>query len=366
MISLATFNANNLFLRYRFKETYPGDQSKKSADKAAQALGLGFLPGLVFRNFPKQDVIIWDSARRKSTAQALKAGDGKLPDILCLQEVESMAAIRLFNRDILGGYYKHFMLVDSLDERLIDVAVMSVYPIFNVRSHVDDLDKAGKPIFSRDCLEASINLPKGETLHLYVNHFKSKLSKPGNGKTKQEVEAEAHAKRQKQAETVRDLVKRNHKGQDAALFAVVGDFNDTPTSPSVAALTMGNPLLTSVLDLLPVDQRHTYFYRGPNRVSQIDYILASKALLERIKKAAGKGKLPLIERSGMSFNTVGKSTTKRNVNVSFFEPDSTYALDANGEAPASIKQAFDFPRLPEVEADPLNPISDHAPVKIWF
>jgi len=31
MTTLATFNANNFFLRYRFAGTYPGDQSEKSA-----------------------------------------------------------------------------------------------------------------------------------------------------------------------------------------------------------------------------------------------------------------------------------------------------------------------------------------------
>jgi hypothetical protein len=35
MPTLATFNANNFFLRYKFAKTYPGDLSGKSAIDAA-------------------------------------------------------------------------------------------------------------------------------------------------------------------------------------------------------------------------------------------------------------------------------------------------------------------------------------------
>ena len=35
MTTLATFNVNNFFLRYRFSGTFPGDMSQKSAVDAA-------------------------------------------------------------------------------------------------------------------------------------------------------------------------------------------------------------------------------------------------------------------------------------------------------------------------------------------
>jgi len=44
MPTLATFNANNFFLRYRFAGTYPGDQSQKSAVEAGEVAGLGYVP----------------------------------------------------------------------------------------------------------------------------------------------------------------------------------------------------------------------------------------------------------------------------------------------------------------------------------
>jgi hypothetical protein len=51
MPSLATFNVNNLFLRRRFGNTYPGDQSKKSKSEAAEAMSWGFLPQIAAGRF---------------------------------------------------------------------------------------------------------------------------------------------------------------------------------------------------------------------------------------------------------------------------------------------------------------------------
>jgi len=44
-------------------------------------------------------------------------------DILGLVEVEDRPALLRFNRDLLGGLYRHVMLVDGNDDRGIDVAI---------------------------------------------------------------------------------------------------------------------------------------------------------------------------------------------------------------------------------------------------
>jgi endonuclease/exonuclease/phosphatase family metal-dependent hydrolase len=371
MPSLATFNANNLFLRYRFANIYPGDLARKSKSEAATAMGWGFLPQIANGRFSSKSYVFWDDARRKATAQALKAVDGRLPDILCLQEVESMAALRKFNDDHLGAHYSNFMLVDGLDRRQIDVAVASIWPIIDVRSHVDLCAAGGERIFSRDCLEVTIAIPGDAPLTLFVNHLKSKLAL---GKTQAQKDADtvqSHAIRRRQAETVAKLVSQRMAGRTAtALYAVVGDFNDTPSSPSVTPLTR-HTLLTDVLAAhLPVLERYTYFWRGRNRVSQIDYILASKALARRIAGRAGKNskRAPHIERAGLGFvpGSGANAQTIRNPSFTAFEPDARFAKDADGQTPAPVKVPFDFKRLPSVQAEPKAPISDHAPVKIWF
>lgn len=371
MPSLATFNTNNLFLRYKFGDTFPGDMSKKSKIEAADAMGWGYLPQISKGQFSSKNYVFWDSARRKATAKALKGGDDKLPDILCLQEVESMAALRKFNDDYLGKYYTNFMLIDGLDMRQIDVAVMSIWPIFDVRSHIDLRGPDGERVFSRDCLEVSIDIPRQEPLTLFVNHLKSKLAQ-GDTQAKKDADTrKSHARREQQSQTVADLVRERMKGRlNKALYAVVGDFNDTPSSPSVVALTRDELLTDLVSEHLAPEERYTYFYRSKNRVSQIDYVLASKALAKRVavKVTSDPKYAPHIERSGLGFvlGTGRNAEVIRPPRFTFFEPDAAYSTDADGETPEPVPVNFDFQRVPSVRADPKSPVSDHAPVKIWF
>ena len=97
MPSIASFNANNFFLRYRFTRTYPGDMSQKSLVEAGQIGLVGYLPGLAFDQYPSS-YIVWDQQRRELAARALAEPDGQLPDILCFQEVENIHAIRKLNQ----------------------------------------------------------------------------------------------------------------------------------------------------------------------------------------------------------------------------------------------------------------------------
>ncbi len=371
MPSLATFNVNNLFLRYRFGDTYPGDMSKKSKSEAAEAMGWGFLPQIADGKFSSKAYVFWDDERRKATADALKGGDGKLPDILCLQEVESMAALRKFNDDHLGGHYKNFMLVDGLDMRQIDVAVASIWPIIDVRSHIDLRSGDGKLVFSRDCLEVTIAIARDAPLTLFVNHFKSKFAQGRTKAAKDAATVRAHDQRRRQAETVARLVRQRMSGRTrTALYAVIGDFNDTPSSPSVTPLTRHSQLTDVVAAHLPPLERYTYFWRGRNRVSQIDHILASQALTKRIaaRVKSNKKRAPHIERAGLGFvlGTGANAQVIRDPRFTFFEPDAKFDKDADGAAPAPEKVPFGFKRLPSVQADPKAPISDHAPVKVWF
>ncbi len=148
MTSLAFYNVNNLFLRYRFGQTYPGDMSGSSAGSDPE---WGFLPinnpGMFEPYNPDQTAL---------SAQVLS--ENGLPDILCLCEVESLQALRLFNDFFLGSHYPYALLINSYDLRQIDVGILSTKEILSVRSHVDELDGQGRRLFSRDCLEVAIGL----------------------------------------------------------------------------------------------------------------------------------------------------------------------------------------------------------------
>jgi hypothetical protein len=98
-ITPCTFNANNLFVRYRFGQTFPGDMSGKSAvnDPTLAYLPM-YNPGMFDLFNPQQ---------RDLTARALSREGTGLPDVLCLQEIESMIALRVFNERHLGSHYSH-------------------------------------------------------------------------------------------------------------------------------------------------------------------------------------------------------------------------------------------------------------------
>ena len=368
MPSLATFNANNFFLRYKFARTYPGDMSRASLVEAVGA-AIGYLPGRGIGSYSPKNHIIWDPVRRETAAWALMEPDDKLPDILCLQEVENIQAIRAFNERYLDEYYPFSLLIDAYDPRNIDVGVLSRFPIEEVRSHVDD-KKAGKRTFSRDCLEAAIRLPGGDTLTLLVNHLKSKLviKKSGQSTAKyhQRIKA-SHQRRKNQAAAVAKIVEERFAGQhNSALYAVIGDFNDTPFSPYLRPL-LSSPRLTDVLrEHLGPDDSWTYYWRNARRVSQIDYILASKALTRRVRTVVqgNPNRRPYLERGGLGYR-LGTSGNVLLEKLVHFEADPVTPTPA-GSPPPMKRIPFDFDRYEPVLENWKNNISDHCPVKVWF
>lgn len=361
MPTLATFNANNFFLRYRFANTYPGDQSEKSAVEAAD-ITLGYIPEKKFGKYLSRDFVIWDPIRRDLAAQALAEPDDKLPDILCLQEVENLDAIRKFNEDHLGAHYPYAMLIDGWDPRNIDVAVLSTLPIIGLRSHVDDKSKSGTRILSRDCLEATFRLSGNQELTVFVNHLKSKFV-DSRGKTaaaKKKAALAGHQRRREQATFVEKLVRARFDGQhDSALYAVVGDFNDTEESPWIKPLVKSDLLVDLIEKTREPDDRWTYYWKAKGRVQQIDYILASKALAAKVRKS-------YIARSGLAYrelNADGELLPKQ-VTLTHFEKDDV-TPEPSSRTP-DRKVPFQFERYSPIFDDVGNNVSDHCPVKIWF
>jgi hypothetical protein len=155
---------------------------------------------------------------------------------------------------------------------------------------------------------------------------------------------------------------------DGALYAVIGDFNDTPESPWIEPV-VDYYRLTDIL------QRHratndcwTYYWRSKNRVSQIDYVLVSRTLRDRIDAAVASNSAltPHIERKGLGYrelNANGEILPKEPKLVYFEEDPVTPA--PSGATP-SEKVNFRFDRYPEILEDWRANVSDHCPVKVWF
>jgi len=347
-VTLTTFNVNNLFLRYRFGTRFPGDMSAKSesTDPRWAYLPL-YKPGL-FELFAPEEVEL--------AAQVLRLEDGRLPDILCLQEVESMQALRAFNEHFLGGHYGHALLIDCRDLRQIDVAVLSRFPIKGVRTSMDlpdPLDPGFPWLFSRDCLEATLELNKSgsKTLTVFVNHFKSKLVTESDPVKRAQKSQAAREKRERQAKTVASILRKRFRGQayGSALFAVVGDLNDEPASDGIRHM-MRSATLENVLDRLAPEARWTHYFRSRGQVSQFDYILTSPALTRLIGNA-----LPLVQRSGLGFRELSSRDTAATL-------PARVKLVSREDDPEPLSVDFRFTRLPAVTQN--LSASDHCPLTL--
>ncbi|PWB81591.1 MAG: endonuclease/exonuclease/phosphatase [Methylocystaceae bacterium] len=216
-----------------------------------------------------------DEVATRNTARVIKDVDA---DILGVVEAESRPALVRFSDNVLatvgGAPYAHAMLIDGNDERGIDVGLYARegYDISSIHSHVDDEDQTGR-VFSRDCAHYEIRTPKGNLLHILVNHFKSK------GFGSQET---SNARRERQAARVRKIYEDIRKTSE--FVAVLGDLNDTPDSAPLA------PLLRQI-DLKDISE-HTDFDDGGRpgtfgngtASNKIDYVLLSPALFAAARR----------------------------------------------------------------------------------
>jgi len=299
-VNICTFNVQNLFARYKKFVKIPGEKGNKYVPsiKELKEKG-GFLPSQQW----KSAFAPYKKENKKFTALSLFNEDIEKPDIVFLQEVESMDILRKFNDEFLGkefqekGKYRYQIIIDSDDPRRIDVAVLSDYPIKSIVTHMYDtyIDDSGteRKSFSRDCLEISFQISKRKTLTAFVNHLKSKY---GDDQEKNDK------KRKRQAEKVATIVKERFNGKKFIKkdFVIVGDFNDAPSSDPVKPLVKDLGV-TNVINKLPKKERWTYLYRAENTISQIDYLLLSPNL---VKKSDG---VPYIERRGLPKRRKGES-----------------------------------------------------------
>ena len=263
----------------------------------------GFLPSPVWKNsFKLYNKGPW----RDLTASAIRREDQDdnvdyaMPDILCMQEVDSMDALRLFNEENLDNYYPYAILLDSHDPRRIDVAVLSRYKIksliTNMYEPYEGANSHQKYLFSRDCLEINFEITNTKSLTVFLNHLKSKFVDPRTPKNKVPEEVEkSNNLRLQQSRKVAELVTDRFRGSNfnKENFVVVGDFNDTPDSSFLKPLVQDLGMHDVISRLDPRD-RWTHWWESKNIASQMDYILLSPKLADNSPAK------PYIERRGIS------------------------------------------------------------------
>jgi endonuclease/exonuclease/phosphatase family metal-dependent hydrolase len=260
-IKLGTYNVNNLFDRFDDPYSWSDDTFNPRSTK------------------PK------DLDQLYQLGQRLREDR---PDILALQEVEGKGVLYEFNVAQLGRHFRDLALVPGNDPRNIDVAVASTLPLGQVVSYQFIRDReTGQKLFSRDLLEVEIlhpNNPGQRLFTLFVSHLKSKYVDP-RLKADEEREASVRADklRWKQASVIGQIVAARFPNPNS-LFAILGDFNDTPNATTLAPLLRHPQLqLFDVLQMLPnANDRWTHYWKKEDQRSQLDYILLSPALAQRI------------------------------------------------------------------------------------
>jgi endonuclease/exonuclease/phosphatase family metal-dependent hydrolase len=341
---LCNFNVNNLFVRYKFGKTFPGDMSAKSSITDPD---MGYLP-----LYQKGAFEIFNEEQRALAGMAVTRGGEVSPDVLCVQEVESLIALREFNERFLGNVYPYAVVLDSRDLRQIDVGILSKFPIDSITTHVDD-KKEGQYIFSRDCLEVRLLVTQTKSLTVFINHFKSKLAIGKTKEAKDQERGRSDVRRTLQSSTVAALVKRRFAGAafNSEYFAVLGDFNDSPDAKTLVTLVK-NAGLVDALTFVPEEDRWTHYWKAQNSVSQLDYLLLSPALAARLRPNGVS-----LERRGIGYRAESKAADGQVL-------PKQAKFQASDDEPNPRAVDFQFERFAGVSSE--NAASDHCPVFCEF
>ena len=294
MIRIATFNAENLFSRVLIlnKEGKRRDEVDNTPLKQLIAKGLVRVrktrEGQEWITYTRTSI---SGVAQQNTARVIDALDA---DVVCLQEVEDLETLRLFNQQVLFPVqkkshhtpYPYLLLIDGNDKkRFIDVAIMSRFPIGAIRTHIFDR-KDNKLVFSRDCLEVEVKTGDDIALNFLINHFKSQIPQFVGG------EDQSPIKRGRQATRVAEILKERFESNPRGYFVVAGDLNDEPASPQIAPLiNTDSPQLFNVNTESDDGENWTHLYG--NKKERFDYLLISQNLRQKLKHVH-------IERRGIS------------------------------------------------------------------
>lgn len=298
-LRITTFNLENLFNRYQFLDQPGASYELQRVPAGITSMDRGGRP----------ECEATTVAQRNHTARAIL--DSK-PDILAVQEVEDLWALRSFNDEYLDRYFGQMIMLEGNDGRGIDVGLCLRYGLeakdgFNakvrgIRTHADDVDPNSKnprinryfdasakqlvvtnALFSRDCLEVDLDVA-GLPLTFLVNHFKAPESDSSKATT-------ANRLRKRQSQRVAELVKEAQTNQ--RLPIVLGDLNEDwrvkPSGPDVPSLAplhvlVQESLLADALESLSDDW--TYYYTIEKETSRFDSILVAKELAPAVCDAS--------------------------------------------------------------------------------
>ena len=261
MIRVGTFNLNNLFDRFNFHAAVSESPRVRATYRWRMDASRDLLPSLDDGPITDDDgaVLIEGEAPvrielspqgrvvRPKPSRHLEAlldrTDRLNADVLAVQEVENIAALREFNSR-LDAPYQFVVLLEGNDPRFIDVGVLSRLPIGSAISHrwVPDPTDPNRFLFSRDVIAVEIlnHARTAVMFTLWVGHLKSKFVDPRitDAAAIEAANLRNNARRTRQAQAMHDIINGYHAAADR--FVVCGDFNDRPGSATLSPLLQGN------------------------------------------------------------------------------------------------------------------------------
>lgn len=230
-ITIGTFNLNNLFSRYNFKGEIQAIQNNETEVNSEILYQFKSNDRFKTRTYKGNLVKAKDTSDSQTIATRIQIINA---DVLAIQEVEDIDTLRQFNQVQLNNMYPHVILVEGNDPRLIDVGVISKFPLGAVTSWQEARhpESPGKKIFGRDLLEVQIlNQSRSKTLFtIFNNHLKSHFvdfrEDPVAGQQANSI------RRRRQSETIAKVVKARTRPNSK--FVILGDMNDPPDSSELA------------------------------------------------------------------------------------------------------------------------------------
>lgn len=217
----------------------------------------------------------WDTKRYKTKidriSQVIDSIPGNLPDLVGLCEVEDQSCLKdLVQHPTLQKGNYDFLITDGQDVRNIDVALLYDKSVFKLQTHrfINATNPDTPQNKTRDILFAHFKY-WSENIYVFVVHFPSRIG--GVEKTE--------PKRIFAASRVRAAVDSLQKLQPNAKIIVMGDFNDTPSSTSLAKIQGSGAPASQLINLFQKmggEGMGTYSYR--EKWELLDQMLVSLSI----------------------------------------------------------------------------------------
>ena len=216
-------------------------------------------------------------------------------DVVALQEINDKQALdTLVDKYMTGNPYPYRVLVPGNDQRGINVAVLSKFPVTAVESNAaDSFDIGGKQgKFSRDFLETTIKVNDKFEFTLGTTHLKAH----SGGQA-------ANDKRLGEGREIHKILAEQMKAYPEKRFIVCGDFNDTENTPAVQAVKgqpgdtaeMVDPLAGTSDVSHPVTNRRIDFMLLSKGMQQA-YVPGSEHIVHDPEAAKGSDHLPVVAK----------------------------------------------------------------------